>query len=164
MNLEIKVDLSDLKAFIDKIPELDKAIETEQNYAMYAGLAVLEQAVVPRTPVNFGLARQGWSQQVTGTSASLQGEFFNPVPYALPLETGRKPGKQPPTEAIQLWVTRKLGLEGDEARSVAFLIARAIGRRGTQGAYMLQDGWAQAEPIIIRLHEAIPEKAMTKLL
>lgn len=161
--LELKIDLSDLANFAAKMPEVNQAIENEQRAAMYASLSVLEQAVTVRTPVNAGTARQGWTTQVTGTPARLLGELFNPVAYALPVETGRRPGKQPPIETIQLWVTRKLGLTGKDARSAAFLIARAIGRRGTKGAYMLRDGWAQAEPLIIRLHEAIPAKALAKL-
>lgn len=163
MPFELRINLSEIDAFADKLYEFEGAVQAEQIYAMEAGISVLEQAITVRTPVNFGTARQAWTHQITGTPANLLGEVFNPLEYALPLELGRRPGKQPPTSAIELWVTRKLGLSGSEARNTAYLIARAIGRRGTQGAFMLRDGWAEAEPIIIRLFEAIPEKAMARL-
>lgn len=57
------------------------------------------------------------------------------VTYALPVHNGRRPGaRQPPTEPILEWARRK-GIISDadtpsQARSKAFLIARAIGRRG----------------------------------
>lgn len=56
--------------------------------------------------------------------------------YAAPVETGAKP-HFPPTEALLLWVKQKLGVRNEkEAKSVAFLIARAISKRGTKGAHM----------------------------
>lgn len=162
--LEIKVNLTELKEFTDKIPGFDSAIIAEQQYAMHASLSVLEQAVTVRTPVNFGHLRQAWSQQVSGTPALQVGELHNPLDYAWAIEAGRKPGNMPPPDSLLLWVTRKLGVTGQAAKSLAFVIARAIGQKGTKGFFMVRDGWAQAEPIIIRLHEAIPEKAIAKLL
>ena len=167
--LEIKVNLTELKEFTDKIPGFDSAIIAEQQYAMHASLSVLEQAVTVRTPVGVSGAaglRGAWSQQVSGTPALQVGELHNPLDYAWAVEAGRKKGSMPPpnSESLLLWVTRKLGVTGKEAKSLAFVIARAIGRKGTKGFFMLRDGWAQAEPIIIRLHEAIPEKAISKLL
>lgn len=157
--LQLKIDISALDQFADRLPQFEQAVITGQREAMTQSLAVLESAVTVETPVNFGTLRQAWTTQQMGTPARLLGEVFNPLEYALPVETGRRPGKMPPVEAIQLWVTRKLGLQGNEAKSAAFLIARAIGRRGTQGAHMLEKGWQKAEPIIINLHEAIPAKA-----
>ena len=165
--LEIKVNLTELKEFTDKIPGFDSAIIAEQQYAMHASLSVLEQAVTVRTPVGVSGAaglRGGWSQQVSGTPALQVGELHNPLDYAWAIEAGRKPGNMPPPDSLLLWVTRKLGVTGQAAKSLAFVIARSIGQKGTKGFFMVRDGWAQAEPIIIRLHEAIPEKAISKLL
>lgn len=50
------------------------------------------------------------------------------------LEHGRKPGKQPPSEAIEEWLVAKgiaARVEGDiSVSSLAYLIARKIGREG----------------------------------
>lgn len=47
------------------------------------------------------------------------------------LETGRKPGKQPPTDPIRKWIESK-GIATDiSSKSLAYLIARKIGREGS---------------------------------
>lgn len=45
---------------------------------------------------------------------------------------GRPPGKMPPSNALIPWVRIKLGISGDRAKGVAFVIARAIGKKGTR--------------------------------
>ena len=53
--------------------------------------------------------------------------------YIMTLETGRKPGKMPPTEPIQRWMQQR-GINPPDIsqKSLAFLIARRIGREGTK--------------------------------
>lgn len=60
--------------------------------------------------------------------------------YGIYVEYGRGPGKQPPPDVIRAWVKRRLGLDGTEADSAAYLIGRAIGKRGIAGAYFLREG------------------------
>jgi hypothetical protein len=60
--------------------------------------------------------------------------------YGIYVEYGRGPGKQPPPDVLLAWVKRRLGLEGAEAKSAAFLIGRSIGKTGTPGAYFLREG------------------------
>ncbi|MCO6147517.1 hypothetical protein [Flavobacterium sp. NRK1] len=54
--------------------------------------------------------------------------------YGEQLEYGRKPGKQPPSEAIEQWIKDKgiaARIEGNiSVSSLAYLIARKIGREG----------------------------------
>lgn len=70
------------------------------------------------------------------------------------LVCGRKPGKQPPMEAIQEWIRKKgISREGISERSLAFLIARKIGRFGTDIYMGKRPAWSL--PIII-------ERNMTK--
>jgi len=57
----------------------------------------------------------------------------NPVQAALNRLEGRKAGKRPPSDALIPWVKFKLQIKEDKkAKSVAFLVARKIGREGTQ--------------------------------
>ena len=67
--------------------------------------------------------------QFTENSAELLQES-----YGEQLEHGRKPGNQPPSEAIEQWLVAKgiaARLEGDiSVSSLAYLIARKIGREG----------------------------------
>jgi hypothetical protein len=63
----------------------------------------------------------------------------------------------PPIAPIQFWVEKKLGIVGKQAKSVAFLIARAISKRGTQGAHMFGKGFDENEAAVIRILNMIPD-------
>ncbi|MBE99326.1 hypothetical protein [Flavobacterium coralii] len=56
------------------------------------------------------------------------------LPYSQQLETGRAPGKQPPSKAIEKWIYEKgisASIEGKiSISSLAYLIARKIAREG----------------------------------
>jgi len=56
------------------------------------------------------------------------------VPYSQQLESGRVPGKQPPSQVIEQWIKDKgiaSRIEGKiSISSLAYLIARKIGREG----------------------------------
>lgn len=128
--------------------------------AMVQSLSVLKQEIVARTPVNFGHLRGSIYTEINGTPANMEGSVANlhgttlpAVLYGWPVERGRAPGKWPPRDAIELWVVRKgLARAGTrEASSIAFLIARAIGQRGTKGAAMFYKGLEAATPAIDRI-------------
>jgi hypothetical protein len=70
---------------------------------------------------------RGWRISYSGRQVILS----NVARHAVFVEGGRRPGaRPPPSSALLAWVTLKLGLTGKQAQSAAFLIARAIGRRG----------------------------------
>ena len=110
-----------------------------------------EQLVVSGTPVG-----------ATGNLAQSVFSEFRPEPmrmveviaagppadvYAAPVETGTRP-HFPPVNALLLWVKQKFGITDEsEARSVAFLVARKIARRGTQGARMFEQAIEKLEPM-----------------
>lgn len=160
MTLTIKVDLTEVLAMAQHMPELNTAVKLFSGIAMEKSLDVAQTAVAEETPVNYGALRASVGKQTIGSPFPFAGEVFSPLDYASPVEFGRKPGRRPPTEAIEAWVIRKLGYKGKQARSVAFLIARAIGRRGTRGAFMFKRGFAVAEPVIIKIWESVPAMAI----
>lgn len=109
-----------------------------------AGITIdAEGGVIAATPVGAtGHARQSITHSFSGSGVMVQGRVFStdvPVKTAS-LEHGRRPGKMPPRGPIELWVARKTGAQGAELHSIAFLVARAIGRRGTKGAGMFSKG------------------------
>ena len=132
---------------------------------------VVEQVQL-RTPVNVGFLRSGTSRGEPMLRGSVfEGEVMNPLSYGLPVEYGRKPGKMPPVDAIQLWVTRKqlagtysiktqkrLGSYADQEaqdRQAAWAIAKKIAKHGTKGAFMFRDGLQAAKPQVDSLWEAL---------
>lgn len=72
--------------------------------------------------------------------------------YAPMVETGRRPGRPPPSDALAYWAMRQLGVSAGEARTVGYLIARKIGRVGTKGQFPVKKtvdgGRRQAEGLM----------------
>jgi hypothetical protein len=89
--------------------------------------------------------------------------------YFLARENGRKPGKQPPVDAILEWMRIKpIKLRDKESgkfkkstealkRQVAFLIARKIGRDGIKGwkafDYAMENIWDEYEAKVVAAYE-----------
>jgi hypothetical protein len=149
----------DLAQPIEQAEKFEGEIGQMLYSTLLAGLSAIEQQVIARTPVNFGHLRGSITRgEIVRHGRSLEGDVRTPSPYGLPVERGRKAGKWPPRDAIELWVVRKgLAQAGTrEAGAIAFLIARAIGQgrsKGTAnvGAHMFEEGLAAAEPEIERL-------------
>lgn len=130
-----------------------QVVNREIVAATEASVAIVVGEIVPRTPVNLGILRGGVQSEVRGESAEgVFGRVFNPVGYAMPVEGGARP-HFPPVAALIPWVTRKLGLSGKEARSVAFLVARKISRVGTRARLMFSQGLAAAKPRVDARYE-----------
>ena len=103
------------------------------------------------TPVGAtGALRGGYrSAMYRVGSPSPRGVIINAILYHDWAEDGRAAGRPPPVEAIMPWVGTILGVPpGPERWSVAFRIARAIGRRGTTGAHMVEEGWRETVTVI----------------
>jgi hypothetical protein len=97
--------------------------------------------------------------ELRGQPARRQAIVASSVFYAPVVEAGRRPGaRRPPLEPIRLWVIRKLGISSLQARQVAFLVARAIGRRGTKGQHMFERAAQQLLPIAASRFQALEER------
>jgi len=65
------------------------------------------------------------------------------------VDKGRKPGKRPPMQPIQEWIARKgiplkgRGAKKNQARTLAFFIARKIGREGTRPTNFVEHALTQ---------------------
>lgn len=133
----------------------------------------IAQAAVDATdpkPVDRGVYRRSFEAYDLPNGAVL----LNSAGYAGIIEEGRRPGRRPPVRAIELWVRRKFRLRFKEARfqrrvsravgerlgprveaqirSMAFLIARAIGRRGLKGHHVMARVERELTP---RVHAAM---------
>lgn len=157
----------DLDGFDELIGALGTLYPQTVNDEVYDTLEMsmwaFHQAVDLETPVNFGTLRAANAVEITGTSVNLVGMLVNPLGYALPVERGRMPGRQPPTGPIELWVIRKLGIQPPESASVAYLIARSIGRKGTKGAAMFAKGFEVALPQVEQYWQGLPDRVVKRL-
>ena len=73
------------------------------------------------------------------------------VNYARSVEEGVRPGTLPPVAALVPWVKRVLGASDKEARGKAFLIARAIKRRGIRTQKYMAPAAEKMESRLIQL-------------
>jgi hypothetical protein len=113
-----------------------KALDKAQVLAAKETLNLLRVrtlATPPASPngevgaVASGSFLRGWRISYRGRQVIVS----NVARHAIYVEGGRRAGaRPPPSDALLGWITLKLGLTGREAKTAAFLIARAIGRRG----------------------------------
>lgn len=102
--------------------------------AMAASVALIQRTTAMLTPRGVtGQTASSWEAEVKAHGALIDGAVGSPLAWSAALEGGRLAGSMPPVEALEAWVSAKLGDDVD-----AFVVARAIGRRGTQPQEMLR--------------------------
>jgi hypothetical protein len=139
---QITIDTTQLDEFLKKFgAEAIPIVETKMRAALDESLEYLLALVADNTPVNYGMLRGSEYTEVRGVSADetrgvvLEGLVSSSdyEPKVTAMEYGRAIGKMPPIDAIALWVKRKgLATDEQEIRSIAFAIARAIGKGQAQ--------------------------------
>lgn len=106
---------------------------SSSNQLLAAEFEALKNELIAKYD-ELGMRASGrWAESLS-VSVSQNGAEILQEAYGEQLENGRKPGKQPPSEAIEQWIKDKgiaTRLEnGMTISSLAFLIARKIGREG----------------------------------
>ncbi|HEY3267342.1 MAG TPA: hypothetical protein VGM37_10475 [Armatimonadota bacterium] len=160
----IDVDLSGLAGLKGAANEIERVLTAA---AFQAGARV-QAEVVTRMPVDLGAARNNISFHVTRELYGVTVEIAGNLQYLPTLEEGRKAGKKaPPYDALIPWVKRHpsppmsfLTAKGNRShrkaptdKSRAFLIARAIGKRGQPGHHMFRDAAIASAPDVTATFE-----------
>lgn len=151
---KLKVDLQELEALVKEYPEAAKKARMRR---LTEAVMLLEREIKRDTPYGAGPIhlRDTIHGAVKEYGERATGILGTPMEYGEPVELGTKP-HFPPVGPIEHWVRVKLRLPDEIAPSVAFLIARAISRRGTKGKKMFAHGFEDNEAKIRRILEAIP--------
>jgi hypothetical protein len=145
----VEITIPDVPLFT---PERAKAALTEQARLFFTlALQELSGFISEEAPVGVsGHLAQSFASDISGSSIDdLTGRLFSDLPYAIVIDQGRTPGaRMPPVEALMTWVERVLQVPGDEkeVRQVAFLVARAIGRKGIAARHFVDKGIERATP------------------
>jgi hypothetical protein len=139
--------------------EAVQVVGQEIHRGMATAVQELERRVRARAPggvlQDAGL-RGSIAGEVRGRGLDIHGVVGSPLPYAAVVELGRRAGaKQPPPGALDLWVKRILGVPGEEVRRVAFLVGRAIARRGIPGRFMFRDALASFRPQLSQIFDDV---------
>lgn len=155
-----KLSLKDWTKWAKKLPaSFEGAVARGLAVGGQRAVLLLQTATSVADAVDTGNYRRGWKYELSAKPPGVR--FFNSTPYSGIIEEGRRPGaRQPPVKAIEPWVRRRLGVSGDEVRSVAFAVARAIGIKGTKGKFILKKN----EPEIARILTAEVELSLQKEL
>lgn len=155
-----KIDLSEIEELTRKYPKISKDVRESK---ITEALMLLEAAAKKDTPYGAGPIhlRDTIHSKVSAAGAKVVGVLGTPLEHGVPVEMGTKP-HFPPVGPIQFWVEKKLGYTGKEAASVAFLIARAISRRGTKGAKMFETAFAENEHRLYSILGEIPAEIVRR--
>lgn len=160
MELQTEITLSpNTRLLLDRFSE-------ELRPAVIVGMELTVQAAeaetAENTPVDQGTLRASIYGRVVDLWPMIEGHLGSPLPYAEPVELGSRP-HWPTRAPIQAWVHRKFGVSGKEMVRIAFLVSRAISRRGTRAHGMFQRGLRVAEQVGPRFIGAAVERVSRHL-
>jgi hypothetical protein len=117
-------------------PRLAVAARRGAVSAAEHSISILKRATDQKKALNYGVYKAAWKFDRLPDGACI----FNGMPYAGIIERGRRPGARfPPKEAIVRWIQRKFGKSEKQARAMAFVVRRAIARRGLKPRLVLGD-------------------------
>lgn len=145
-----------------EIPQLDETIRALGGYdatankhlrtGMLKSVIHIQGNVRPLTPVGVsGRLRNSITYSVTTAAGSgVVGKVGSNLEEEYPavMEYGRKPGNMPPPQALERWVQLVMGVNAKDVAGVAFVVARAIGRKGIKGRKFLERGWQKSQMMV----------------
>ena len=163
---EVKMtyNITALKELVRDYPHV---VQDEGEKVMDLVVRRLESEIVEITPRGVG-GLAGLAGSIHGAVVShgmpIEGVVGTPLEYGIVIEEGRRPGQRmPPVGPIALWAQRKLGVSGKVARSVGFVIARSIGKKGFKGAHMFRKAWERSERWVQDELATIADKVVERL-
>jgi hypothetical protein len=139
-----EVEFSSLERQLVLLRAEPRIADEHLSRAMTQSVLAVEAAVKPLVPVFRGRLRGSIGGQVKhegpGSIVGRVGSSLNEV-YPAVMEFGRRPGAAgPPSNALERWAHLVLG----DVR-LAFVVARAIHRRGIRGRFFMRKGAQAAE-------------------
>ncbi len=172
MDLNFEYRIEGLEKFKAQPTRFERAYQEAGKEVMVQATAVLARAIVLRfdrpagglpPAVNTGQLRNSVAWRMpTVQGRTIEGGVGTNVAYALPIEFGTRP-HWPPLEPIRFWVERKLRVAPAQVKSVAFLVARKIARRGTQARQIFALGLEDAKPQMIEIFSRLPKLILQKM-
>lgn len=135
MNVVHNVDISQFsKLYVNVGRGAPFAVERGLRRAGRMTVQRLKARTLQLRKVDLRQVLEGWRWSLVKQGSTLRLDVGNAASHAVYVEFGRRPGRPPPSQALEGWARRKLG----NAR-LAFVVARAIGRRGIAKTPLLTD-------------------------
>ena len=143
------IKIKGLDEFRKQIKAYPKIAGKHYGKAMKKSVITIQKNARPLSPVFRGRLRDSIEWEVRGTGINITGVVGSTMKneiYPSVMEFGRKPGaKMPPPGALERWVWLVLKPPKKMVKGVAFVVARAIGKKGIKGKRFLQKGWEQSK-------------------
>ena len=138
----------------------------ELNLVCKQAMANLGQRIISQAQMNLKRGRNIATSLLINSGATKEGADNTilagfPTIYAYYVEFGRRAGKWPPFRFIYEWVrVRHMAADDQEAKSIAFLIQRSIGTKGTKPHPFLRPAFEKNK----RLYEQVIRKGAQKIM
>lgn len=138
----------------------------ELNRVCKQALANLGQRIISQAQTNLRRGRNVATSLLINSGAVKEGADNTilagfPTIYAYYVEFGRRAGKWPPFRFIYEWVrVRHMAADDEQAKSIAFLIQRSIGKKGTKPHPFLRPAFEKNK----RLYEQVIRKGAAKIM
>ena len=136
------------------------------NLVCKQALANLGQRIISQAQTNLRRGRNVATSLLINSGAVKEGADNTilagfPTIYAYYVEFGRRAGKWPPFRFIYEWVrVRHVAADDEQAKSIAFLIQRSIGKKGTKPHPFLRPAFEKNK----RLYEQVIRKGAAKVM
>ena len=145
----IRVILKEKGEVTKVLTRLPQRLRAAVLSAMRESAVLIQSLAKLNAPVFRGLLRVSIAQNVAEDGDRIVGEVGSGLPYASVIEEGRSSGWFPPPSALKAWARRKLGDE-----RLAFVVARAIKRRGFHAQTYLRPALLAATPRVQAIFQA----------
>lgn len=134
------------KKFFEQVP---KRLGLALIKAMQDSAILIQSLAKSKAPVFRGFLRVSIVQSLKEEGNRVVGEVGSALPYAPVIEFGKSAGWFPNLTDLKVWVRRKLGDE-----RLAFVVGRAIKRRGFRAQPYLGPAMEEAQPRVQLLFAA----------
>lgn len=172
--LILDIDTSEINELIKQFPEYANIILGEVEDAMLGSLFKFQELIQGKTPKGAGPAHLSQSFIVSKPvirGQVLEGKVTTSSIHGWPIERGREVGSpisKAGQEAIAFWIkkTWKNPPPDEKLKGVAFVVARAITRRGFKkkdGYRMVEQAFEDGSPQANKLFDLATQKAVVKI-
>jgi hypothetical protein len=153
MQIDVRIEgLEKLQAGVAAAPA---TLASEVRTAMMAGSLLVEGTARSLAPKDTGRLAGSITHAISGGGASLTSRIGPSVSWGIYVERGRRPGKPPPVSAIAPWARRH--------GANPFLVARAIGRRGTKARPFLVPALTKSQGRIVALFTKVGATVVARM-
>ncbi len=149
------VEMEGAEEFVRMLKHSPQVAKKHFKNAMRKSVSTIELNVKDEAPTGVSARLAGSiASEVKGVGSNIIGEVGSTLKdeeYPAVMEFGRKAGaKMPPPSALERWVHIVLKVPNKHAKGVAYIVARAIGKKGIEGKRYFEKGFNKSKSQIDR--------------